>query len=65
LQASGRSLAFLPGIRQHPENGWPDEESFLVFGLTLQAARTLGAHWLQNALIWTGSDALPQLILLR
>ena len=60
-----RSLAFAPGIGQHPGNGWPGEDSFLVYGLTLEAAKALGTRLEQNAFIWSGADAVPQLILLR
>lgn len=60
-----RSLVFLPGIGQHPSNAWPGEESFLVFGLTLEAAKVLGSRFEQNAIVWSGADAVPQLILLR
>ena len=60
-----RSLAFEPGIGQHPGNGWPGEDSFLVYGLTLEAAKALGTRLEQNAFIWSGTDAVPQLILLR
>ena len=64
-ELSRRSLMFLPGIGQHPSNEWPGEESFLVFGLTLEAAKVLGSKFEQNGFIWTGADAVPQLILLR
>ena len=60
-----RSLAFALGIGQHPGNGWPGEDSFLVYGLTLEAAKALGTRLEQNAFIWSGEDAVPQLILLR
>ncbi len=60
-----RSLAFAPGIGQHPGNGWPGEDSFLVYGVTLAAAKALGTRLEQNAFIWSGADAVPQLILLR
>ena len=60
-----RSLAFAPGIGQHPGNGWPGEDSFLVYGLTLEAAKALGTRLEQNAFIWSGADAVPQLIVLR
>jgi hypothetical protein len=43
-----RSLGFLPGIGQHPSNEWPGEDSFLVFGLTLEAAKVLGSKFEQN-----------------
>lgn len=60
-----RSLIFIDGIGQHPSNERPGEPSFLVLGLELAAAKTLGVKYEQNAIIWTGSDAVPQLILLR
>ena len=58
-------LVFLPGIGQHPSNEWPGEESFLVLGLTLEAAKSLGLRFEQNAFVWNGADAVPRLILLR
>ncbi len=64
-ELSSRSLAFLPGVGQHPSNGWPGEDSFLVFGLTLEAAKALGTRLEQNGIVWSGADAVPQLILLR
>ena len=60
-----RHLAFLPGIGLHPSNGWPGEDSFLVFGLMLEAAKALGTQFKQNGFVWCGADAVPQLILLR
>ena len=60
-----RSLAFMEGVGQHPSNQWPGEPSFLIFGLTLEEAKKLGASLEQNAIIWCDSDAMPRLILLR
>ena len=60
-----RSLASIEGIGQHPSNPWRGEASYLIFGLTLEAATTLGRRLEQNAIVWTGADAVPQLILLR
>ncbi|TPQ30929.1 DUF3293 domain-containing protein [Cupriavidus pinatubonensis] len=56
---------FIDGIGQHPANGWPAEESFLTLGLALDDAKALGTQFGQNAIVWSGSDAVPQLILLR
>ena len=64
-ELSRRSLTFLPATGQHPSNGWPGEESFLVFGLTLEAAKVLASQFEQNGFVWSGADAVPQLILLR
>ncbi len=60
-----RSLNFVEGIGQHPSNNWPGESSVLVFGVTLETSKRLGAKFEQNAIVWIGSDAVPQLILLR
>ncbi len=60
-----RGLSSIEGVGQHPSNQWPGEASYLIFGLTLEAAKTLGARLEQNAIVWSGSDATPQLILLR
>lgn len=60
-----RSLTFVDGMGQHPTNQWLGEPSYLVFGLTLEASKTLGARFEQNAILWCGADCIPQLILLR
>jgi hypothetical protein len=58
-------LTYVEGIGQHPSNQWPGETSYLMFGLPLDAAKALGSRLGQNAFVWTGADAVPQLILLR
>lgn len=60
-----RGLRFLDGIGQDPANQFPGEPSFLVFGLKLEAAKILGTRLEQNAIVWSGADAVPQLVLLR
>lgn len=65
LELNRRSLAYIEGIGQHPSNQWPGEASYLVFGLKLEAAKTLGRALKQNAIIWSDADAVPRLILLR
>lgn len=64
-QLTQRSLKFLQGLGQHPTNGWPGEASWLVFGLTRESAKALGTRLRQNAILWAGADATPQLVLLR
>jgi hypothetical protein len=59
-----RSLVFLPGAGRHPTNGWPAEPSFLVLGLALEAAKNLGCHYEQSAIVWAGADAVPRLVIL-
>ena len=60
-----RSLAFVDGLGQHPSNGWAGEPSFLVFGLPLEAAKTLSTRLEQNGFVWSGADAVPRSILLK
>lgn len=56
---------FIEGIGKHPSNQWPGELSILVFGLSLEQAKALGSEFDQNAIVWAGLDAVPQLVLLR
>jgi hypothetical protein len=58
-------LKFFQGDGKHPVGGWPGEASYLILGLSLEAAKALGKEYEQNAIVWCGSDALPQLVLLR
>lgn len=60
-----RGLVILDGIGQHPTDEWPGEPSFLVLGLSLTDARSLGIAHSQNAIVWADADAVPKLILLR
>ena len=58
----------LPFIRAEgicPDNKWPGEESFLVLGMKLNAAKELGKKFNQNAIVWSDQSAISQLILLR
>jgi hypothetical protein len=60
-----RNLVFFEGIGKHPSGEWTAEPSYLVLGLSLEAAKALGKKYDQNAIIWCGSDAIPELVLLR
>jgi len=60
-----RSLSYLEGVGQHPSGDWPREPSLLALGLALEAAKSLGKVYEQNAIVWCGADAVPNLVLLR
>ena len=60
-----RGFEFLPWVGQHPSNDWPGEKSALVLGLPLEEAKALASDFEQNGFVWSVSDAVPQLILLR
>jgi hypothetical protein len=55
----------IAGIGQHPTCDWPPEPSYLVLGISRDAAQRLGQRFEQNAILWADSDAVPELILLR
>jgi hypothetical protein len=60
-----RNLTFFDGIGKHPSGEWAAEPSYFVLGLSLEAARSLGKKYDQNAVVWCGPDAIPELVLLR
>lgn len=60
-----RGLRYLAGIGQHPTNGWLGEASWLVVGVSLEEAKHMGTQWAQNAVVWCGAEAVPQLMVLR
>jgi hypothetical protein len=60
-----RNLKFFHGEGKHPTGDWPAEKSLLVMGLPREAAMSIGRQYEQNAIIWCGPDAVPQLVLLR
>ncbi|MDP1678795.1 MAG: DUF3293 domain-containing protein [Candidatus Nitrotoga sp.] len=65
LELQRRGLKFFQGEGKHPLGDWPGEASYLILGLSLEAAKALGKEYEQNAIVWCGSDALPQLVLLK
>lgn len=60
--AQGRVI---DGAGADPTGDWPEEKSFFVLGVDLDAARELGIRYKQDAIVWVGEDAVPKLILLR
>jgi hypothetical protein len=60
LGASGYRL--LPARNVDPSGQWPVEESLLVLGMDLAAARDCAVRYGQVAFLWTDAAATPQLI---
>jgi hypothetical protein len=58
-------VGHLDGVGEHPSGNWPPEPSFLVLGVSLDDACAVGRRHEQNAIVWSGRDAVPHLILLR
>lgn len=53
----------VPGLGEDPSGEWPGEESVLVLGITREFGRALSTRFQQNAFVWAGSDAKPELII--
>jgi len=60
-----RNLPVLEGVGKHPSGSWPEEPSYLVLSVSLEEAKAIGEKYEQNAIVWCGADAIPELILLR
>lgn len=58
-------FAYLDGEGRDTSGLWPGEPSFLVLGISLEAAKKLARQFRQNGFVYAGSDATPRLILLR
>ena len=59
------SLASFEGIGEHPSGDWPGEPSYLVLGISREAAELLGQRYEQNAIVWCAADGVPRLLLLK
>jgi hypothetical protein len=58
-------LRGIEGSGSEAGTDWPSEKSWFALGLHLDPAKALGHHFDQDAIVWVGADAVPQLILLR
>ncbi len=53
------------GAGYDPSGNWEAELSFMAFGVDRAVAITLGAGFSQDAVVWIGADAIPELLLTR
>jgi hypothetical protein len=60
------SAVYFEAVGKAPDESW-SESSFLVGGISLSDARTLGERYEQNAFLWleAGDGYIPRLLLLR
>jgi len=52
----------LRGEGVDPSGDWPGEQSLLVLGLAEAEAIELARRFDQNAIVWSGADATPRLV---
>lgn len=65
MELERRGLVYVAGVGRGKDSEWAAEPSFLIYGMALEDAKVLGRQFGQNALVWCGPDAVPQLVLLR
>ena len=58
-------LHVIEGSGSEEGTEWPAEKSYFALGLALEPAKAIGTQFDQDAIVWVGPDAVPQLILLR
>jgi Protein of unknown function (DUF3293) len=58
-----RGWTAIEGLGRHPTGDWPGEPSYLVLGPSRGEAQALGQLFEQNAIIWSGANAVPELLL--
>ena len=63
LRALG--LQIIEGSGSEVGSDWSAEKSYFTLGLALEPAKAIATHFDQDAIVWVGPDAAPQLILLR
>ena len=58
-------LQVIEGSGKGKRSKWPAEKSYFALALQLDAAKQIGRHFDQDAIVWVSADAVPQLTLLR
>ena len=59
-----QAVALFDAEGADPSGNWSSEHGFLVLGLELEDAKGVGVFFRQNAIVWVGQDAVPQLVML-
>jgi len=58
-------LQTIEGSGSEEGSKWKPELSYFALGMALEPAKEIGVYFDQDAIVWVGPDAVPQLILLR
>lgn len=58
-------FAFVEGAGTDATGEWPPEKSLFAYGMDRATASAVGRKFRQDAIVWAGVDAVPQLVLLR
>jgi len=60
-----RGLDSIEGSGSEPGSDWSAEKSYFAFGLSRDEAIAFGRKFDQDAIVWVGKHAVPELVLLR
>ena len=60
-----RGLDLIEGSGSESGSDWPAEKSYFAFGLSRDGAIAFGQKFDQDAIVWVGKHAVPELVLLR
>ena len=60
-----RGLDSIEGSGSETGGNWPAEKSYFAFGLSRDGAVAFGQQFDQDAIVWVGKHAVPELVLLR
>ena len=64
-QVAALGHAFIEGEGADATGEWPAERSVFACGMDKASACMVGRQFRQDAIVWVGPDAVPQLVLLR
>ena len=62
---TGLGLKFIEGSGSEEGTHWPTEKSLFALGLSRERAISIGRQFDQDAIVWVGDSAVPELVLLR
>jgi len=64
-QVTALGHAFIEGAGSDAIGEWPAERSVFAYGMNKASACAVGRQFRQDAIVWVGAEAVPQLLLLR
>ena len=62
---TGLGLEFIEGSGSEEGTHWPAEKSLFALGLSREGSISIGRQFDQDAIVWVGDSAVPELVLLR
>ena len=64
-QLATHGLETIEGSGSEEGTDWPSEKSYFAFGLSRDSSIAIGKLFDQDAIVWVGESAVPELVLLR